>query len=163
MECRIRLAQDADAKSIADIFNYFVLNTLYAYPSVPADESILQRMKSLAGRLPIYVAESSDGAVVGFSALRPVHFADTISRSAEFTIFILPAHTRSGLGGTMLAKMEEDAKALGVDAIIGGASSHNQPSLDFQRKNGFTECGRFQRVGRKFDKDFDIVWMQKFI
>jgi phosphinothricin acetyltransferase len=59
--------------------------------------------------------------------------------------------------------MEADAKALGVDTLIGGASSHNQPSLDFQRKNGFSECGKYQRVGRKFDRDFDIIWMQKFI
>jgi L-amino acid N-acyltransferase YncA len=117
----------------------------------------------MAGKLPAYVAEIADGTVIGFARLRPINFADTLSRSAELTIFILPEHTRHGLGGQMLAKMEEDAKALGVDTIIGGASSRNQPSLDFQRKYGFSECGRFQRVGRKFDSDFDIVWMQKFI
>jgi L-amino acid N-acyltransferase YncA len=163
MEYRIRLAQDDDSGSIAEIFNYFILNTFYAYPSFPVDESVLHRMKSMAGRLPIYIAENPSGAVVGFAGLRPLHFADTFSRSAEATLFILPEHTRVGLGGQLLATMVEDAKALGVDTIIGGASSHNKPSLDFQRKHGFSECGRFQRVGRKFDKDFDIIWMQKFI
>jgi|WetSurMetagenome_2_1015567.scaffolds.fasta_scaffold128013_2 L-amino acid N-acyltransferase YncA len=163
MEYRIRLAQNEDSKSIAEIFNHFVLNTFSAYPSLPVDESIFSRMKAMAGKLPIYVAENSNGAVVGFAGLRPLHFADTLSRSAEATIFILPEHICHGLGGQLLETMEEDAKALGVDTIIGGASSHNQPSLDFQRKHGFSECGRFQRVGRKFDKDFDIIWMQKFI
>ena len=163
MEYRIRLAQDDDSESIAEIFNHFILNTFSAYPSLPVDDSIFHRMKAMAGDLPIYVVETSDGAVIGFAGLRPLHFADTISRSAEATIFILPKHTRHGLGGKILGKMEEDAKALGVDTILGGASSHNQPSLDFQNKHGFAECGRFQRVGRKFDKDFDIVWMQKFI
>jgi L-amino acid N-acyltransferase YncA len=163
MECRIRLAQDDDSDAIAEIFNYFILNTFSAYPSFPVDENILHRMKAMAGSLPIYVAENLDGTVVGFAGLRPLHFADTLRRSAEATIFILPEHTHQGLGGEMLAKMETDAKALGVDTIIGGASSHNQPSLDFQRKHGFSECGRYQRVGRKFDEDFDIIWMQKFI
>jgi L-amino acid N-acyltransferase YncA len=163
MDYTIRLAGDGDSKSIAGIFNYFVLNTFAAYPASAIDESFFNRLKGLAGRLPVYVAEDSSGTIVGFSGLRPLHLADTLARSAEATIFILPEHTRHGLGGQMLAKMEEDAKALGVDTIIGGASSHNQASLGFQRTHGFIECGRFQRVGRKFDKDFDIVWMQKFI
>lgn len=163
MEYRIRLAQEDDSKSIAEIFNHFILNSLYAYPSSPVDESVLQRMKAMAGRLPIYIAENANSIVVGFAGLRPLHFADTMSRSAEVTIFILPDHTHHGLGGLMLEQMEADAKALGVDTLIGGASSHNQPSLDFQRKNGFSECGKYQRVGRKFDRDFDIIWMQKFI
>jgi L-amino acid N-acyltransferase YncA len=89
--------------------------------------------------------------VVGFAGLRPLHFADTMSRSAEVTIFILPEHTRHGLGGQIVAKMEEEAKALGVDTLIGGASSYNQPSIDCQRKHGFVECGQYRRVGRKFD------------
>ena len=163
MDYRIRLAQDDDSGSIAEIFNHFAINTFSAYPSLPVDDSFFRRMKAISGKLPFYVAETSNGSVIGFAGLRPLHLADTISRSAEATIFILPEHTRHGLGEQMLAKIEEDAKALGIDTIIGGASSHNQPSLDFQRKHGFAECGRFQRVGRKFDNDFDIVWMQKFI
>lgn len=163
MEYRFRPAEERDAEIIANIFNYFVQNTFSAYPSSPVDRSFFVRLKSMVGKLPIYVAEDSDGVVVGFASLRPLHFADTMSRSAELTIFIQPEHTHQGLGGKLLQKMEENAKALGVDTIIGGASSHNQQSLDFQRKYGFEECGTFRRVGRKFDKDFSIVWMQKFI
>ncbi len=54
-------------------------------------------------------------------------------------------------------------KALGVDPILGGASSHNRVSHEFMRQNSFSECGKFQRVGHKFDQDLDIIWMQKFI
>jgi L-amino acid N-acyltransferase YncA len=162
MEYCIRLAQEQDSGSIAEIFNYFALNTFAAYPSYPVDESILSRMKSMAGSLPIYVAETN-GIIAGFAGLKPLHFANTLSRSAEATIFILPEHTHHGLGNRLLEKMEEDAKALGVDTLIAGASSHNQPSLEFQRKHGFSECGRFHRVGHKFDRDFDVIWMQKFL
>ena len=163
MEYRIRISHDNDAGRLAEIFNHFVLNTFAAYPSIPVDETILARLRGMAGRLPFYVAETSDEVVVGFACLRPLHLADTLNRSVEVTIFILPEHTRGGLGGKILAGLEEDARDLGVDTIIGGASSLNKPSLDFQRKHGFVECGRFNRVGKKFNQDFDIVWMQKFI
>jgi len=33
--------------------------------------------------------------------------------------------------------------------------------IEFHLKNGFRECGRFMKVGRKFGEDFDVVWMQK--
>ncbi len=28
---------------------------------------------------------------------------------------------------------------------------------------GFEECGRLKRVGRKFGRDFDVVYMQRFL
>jgi len=36
-------------------------------------------------------------------------------------------------------------------------------SLNFHFKQGFKECGRFQRIGQKFGRDFDVIWMQKFL
>lgn len=163
MDYSIRPACDGDAEAVAAIFNHFIQDSFAAYPSVPADKTAYHRLKALAGRLPMYAIETSSGAVVGFGLLRPLHFADTMTRSAEVTIFILPDHTRHGVGSRLLQRMEHDAVALGVDTLIGGASSHNPASLLFQQKHGFLRCGEFKRVGRKFDQDFDIVWMQKFL
>ena len=36
-------------------------------------------------------------------------------------------------------------------------------SINFHRKNGCIECGRFKNVGRKKGQVFDTVWMQKMI
>lgn len=163
MNYSMRPAADSDAQAVADIFNHFVKNSFAAYPSVPVDTSFLDRLRSLAGRLPTFVIETATGEMVGFACLRPLHMANSMARSAEATIFILPAHTRSGVGSAAMKRLEEEARALGVDTIIGGASSHNDASLQFQRRHGFVECGRFRRVGRKFDQDFDIIWMQKFL
>ena len=33
----------------------------------------------------------------------------------------------------------------------------------FLQKNGFYECGRFKGVGKKNDRVFDLVWMQKML
>jgi phosphinothricin acetyltransferase len=50
-----------------------------------------------------------------------------------------------------------------VETILASISSRNEGSLRFHRKHGFRECGCFEGVGRKFDQDFDVVWMQKRI
>jgi phosphinothricin acetyltransferase len=101
--------------------------------------------------------------VVGFAVIRPHHYADTLRRAADATIFILPEHTRQGLGGRILKQLEVDARAHGVDTLLGCASSRNEQSIAFQKAHGFVECGRFRRVGRKFNEDFDFVWLQKFL
>ena len=159
---KIRPAEDRDATGIVAVFNHFVLNSFAAYPSEPVDESFARRIKEMAGKYPVYVIETDD-KVIGFALIRPYHFADTLQRSAEATIFILPEYTHAGIGSKVLAQLEDDARQLGIDTLLGSASSLNEQSLRFQKKNGFAEVGRFQRVGRKFDRDYDIIWMQKFL
>jgi phosphinothricin acetyltransferase len=48
-----------------------------------------------------------------------------------------------------------------INSLLANISSRNRQSLEFHRKNGFRECARFPKVGRKFGEDFDAVWMQK--
>jgi hypothetical protein len=69
LEYRLRLAQDEDSEFVAKIFNHFVENTFSAYPSSPVDGSFLHRLKAMAAKLPLYVAENPDGAVIGFAGL----------------------------------------------------------------------------------------------
>jgi L-amino acid N-acyltransferase YncA len=159
----IRPADDTDAEAIAHIFNYFVRSSSAAFPSQIVDGVFYQRLNSLAGRFPLHVIVSPEGTVVGFAGLLSFHVADTFRRLAEATIFILPEHTRQGIGARLLTLLESDARSHGVDTILGRAFSQNEASLCFQRKHGFEECGRFRRVGSKFDQDFDLVWMQKFL
>jgi phosphinothricin acetyltransferase len=82
---------------------------------------------------------------------------------AETGYFISPEHTRKGLGKSLLSTLENEARMVGMDTLLANISSRNQPSLAFHEKLGFRECGRFQRISRKFGQDVDIVWMQKFL
>jgi len=57
--------------------------------------------------------------------------------------------------------LSDEAILRGIDLLVASISSMNEASIAFHRKNGFRECGRFERAGRKNDQDFDIVWMQR--
>jgi L-amino acid N-acyltransferase YncA len=39
----------------------------------------------------------------------------------------------------------------------------NDQSLAFHRKHGFEEVARFKRVGEKLGREFDVVYMQKWL
>ncbi len=104
-----------------------------------------------------------EGYIAGFAFLKRYHAYPAFNSVAEVGYFILPEYIRKGLGKRLLDRLENEARALGVDTLLANISSHNQPSLDFHGRRGFRECGRFQRISRKFGQDVDIVWMQKFI
>lgn len=146
--------------AIIEIFNYYVLNSFAAYPTVPAGDEIFERFNNNSGRYPFKVIMHNDKDIVGFALLRPYHPADSLSKTAEITYFILPEHTGKGLATKILNQFIDEAKTKGIENLIASISSLNEVSINFHIKHGFTECGRFKKAGRKFDKDFDIVWMQ---
>jgi L-amino acid N-acyltransferase YncA len=106
------------------------------------------------------VIKDDSGKVVGFGFLHAYHAAGTFQKTAEVTYFILPDHTRKGLGEVLLEKFKQEAKKRSINHILAAVSSLNQKSLQFHRKNRFYECGRLRKIGKKFGQDFDVVYLQ---
>jgi L-amino acid N-acyltransferase YncA len=50
-----------------------------------------------------------------------------------------------------------------ISSILASISSRNEGSIAFHGRLGFRECGRFEAIGRKWGKDFDVVWMQRML
>jgi len=163
MQHHIRPATESDKDAIVAVFNYFVENSFAAYPEEALGGEFYERMEARATGYPFYSVTTDDGRVVGFGLIHPYHPAPTFSRTVEITYFILTEFTGHGIGTALLSRLLEDARSLGCDTILASISSLNEQSLKFHRKHGFSECGRFQRVGKKQGRDFDVVWMQKFI
>lgn len=159
----IRPSEDNDRDAINRIFQHFVDTSMAAYPETMYDNGVYDRLRQAGRSHPFLVAETEAGEVVAFAQARPYHGADTIKRTAEITYFILPEHHGQGLGGKLLDKLIALVRPMGVDNLLGSISSHNEQSLQFHRKHGFVEVGRFRNVGRKWGKDFDIIWVQRFV
>ncbi|MEO8398697.1 MAG: N-acetyltransferase family protein [Ignavibacteriaceae bacterium] len=162
MKYNIRNFEDRDSQSIIDIMNYFIENTEACYPDKKIGKEFVERIKSSDG-YPFYVVENNDKKVLGFALLKKFREYDVFNRTAVITYFILPEYTGKGLGKKLLSLLIRDAKEMGIDNILAHISSWNEGSLNFHKKNGFFECGRFEKVAKKFNKDFDMIWMQKFI
>jgi len=140
---------------------YFIRHSHAAFLAKPVDYAFFDNFLKMARGYPAVVVRSAAQQVVGFAFLRPHYSAEAFRRAAEINYFILPEHTRQGLGTAILELFVEQAGALGIDTILACVSSKNLESLRFHGKNGFRECGRFLKIGRKFGEDFDVVWLQK--
>lgn len=162
MPVEFRPVADYDAKAVIDIFNHYIDNGFAAYPERTLPYEAFPMFQQLASGYPFYVLET-DKKVVGFGLMHAHNKDDTFRRSAEVCYFISPEHTGKGLGTELLKRLVADAKAKGIDTLLVNISSYNEGSIRFHACHGFAECGRFRRVGRKRGRDFDVVWMQRFL
>ncbi len=151
---------DQHRTGVIDIFNYYIVNSFAAYPDETVGYELFDHFLDMARGYPAVAIKDDAGIVVGFAFLHAYRSGRTFRRAAEITYFILPEHTGKGLGARVLGQFRLAAKEQGIDTLLANICSRNEGSLRFHRKNGFEECGRFRRVGRKFGEDFDVVWMQ---
>jgi phosphinothricin acetyltransferase len=159
---RIVPLSERHCQEAIEIFNFYITESHAAFPDKPVPEAFFIRFLEMSKGYPALAVMAAD-IVVGFSFLRPYHWAETFRRTAEITYFLRPEHTRQGLGSTLLEYLCQQAGQHGIEVIIASLSSRNLASLAFHLKNGFEICGTLRQVGKKFGQDFDVVLMQKKI
>ncbi|MFX0177584.1 MAG: GNAT family N-acetyltransferase [Candidatus Hodarchaeota archaeon] len=151
---------DSDIPIVRDIYNYYVINGVAAYSEKEVDLDFFLKMKKEA--LSFYILEINN-EIVGFCVLRNYLPYENFRHTGLLTYFIKFKLTNKGYGSILYEKLIEDAKRYGIKTLIVHLSSLNSLSINFHKKHGFKECGRFKNIAKKFNQDFDIIWMQKFI
>ena len=152
-----------DRRAIIDIFNHYVENSFAAYPETKLPYEAFDMFLQMSQGYPTAKVKDKNGRVIGFGLLRSHNPMPAFAETAEITYFIHPDHTEKGIGTKLLSLLEEEGMKKGITNILANISSLNPRSIDFHKKNGFIECGRFKNVGRKKGQAFDTVWMQKVL
>ena len=150
-------------KPVMGIFNFFIEKTFAAYPEAPLSEGVFDQFLALSRKYPAIVVKDQGGHVVGFAFLQPYHPADSFRHTAVATYFILPEHTRKGIGARILEDFIREARKKGLKHLLVNISSLNPGSIEFHRKNGFRKCSTFSDIGHKTGKTFSVVWMERAI
>jgi phosphinothricin acetyltransferase len=128
---------------VIDIFNHYVLHGMAAFPEHPLDYGFYDAFLVMRQGYPAFVVKDARGEVSGFGMLRAHSPMPTFRRSADVGYFLHPAHTGKGLGGNLLERLEDGARAMGIDTLLACVAAKNAASLKFHTKHGFVERGRF--------------------
>lgn len=163
MKCSIRPIAGDDREAIVDILNHYIKHSFAAFRQEPVPYEWFDALLQSSAGYPTAVVSSREGEVVGFGFLQSHGGSPTLAQTAEITYFLHPDHTGRGLGTLLLTTLEHAAAERGITNLLADICSLNDRSISFHEKNGFVECGRLKRVGRKMGREFDTVWMQKLI
>jgi L-amino acid N-acyltransferase YncA len=162
----IRLATTADLPAINDIYNHYVLHSTCTYQLDPSSLGEREAWFARHGpRLPVTVAEfpCPPGAprVIGWASITPLMDRPAYRFTVEDSVYVHKDCYRQGVGRALLTDMMRRSDELGYRNILALISADQTPSVALHRALGFVEVGRLPRVGFKFDRWLDVLFMQR--
>jgi L-amino acid N-acyltransferase len=156
----IRAATPADPGAINDIYNHYVLYSTCTYQEEPEPlESRRQGFGHHGERHPVIVAEL-EGQVAGWGSLSAYHPRPAYRYTVENSVYIHYQWHRRGLGSLQLQDLITRAQGLGHRAIIAGIDAGQPARVALHAKFGCGEAGHLKRVGFKFGRWLDVIYME---
>jgi len=162
-DVKIRPATRDDLPRLTEIYNYYVINTPITFDLAPV--TVEQRAlwyDEHAGttRHRLFVAEDA-GLVVGWAGTGPFRDRAAYDTSVETSIYCANDAKGRGIGAAMYRVLLDALKNEDINRVLAGITIPNEASIKLHRKFGFTDVGVFTECGRKFDRYWDVIWMER--
>ena len=159
----VRRAAAEDVPALTELYNHYVVHSHATFDVEPF--TVEQRREWFAhyadsGRHRLLVAVDDD-AVVGYATSSRFRDKAAYGPSVETTVYCHPDATGRGIGVALYTELFRLLAAEDVHRAYAGIALPNDASIALHRRFGFTDVGTFAEVGRKFDRWWDVLWLQR--
>ena len=167
-ELFIRDADPEDAKKLVEIYSYYVLNTAVSFEyEVPSVADFENRIKTTKEKYPYLVCLLND-RIVGYAYAGPYSSREAYNWTATTSIYVDKDYRRQGIGSLLYKELEKRLKEQGIVNLLAGAAYSDEEdeylthdSYKFHIRLGYTKVAHMKTIGKKFDRWYDLLWMQK--
>ena len=167
---QIRDAVIDDAEKILEIYSPYVKNTAISFEYEPPKiDEFKKRIENILNEYPYLVAVHNN-EIIGFAYASRFHIREAFKYSAELSVYIKSNMRKLGIGRKLYDKLEKILKQKGIINLYACvAYSENEDefishdSVIFHELMGFKTVGKCNKCGYKFNKWYDILYMEKFI
>jgi phosphinothricin acetyltransferase len=160
----VRPATIEDLPSITEIHNYYIVNTHITFdvrPYRPEERVQWFHEHSDGKRYRLLVACDSRSGVVGYTCTGRHRSKDAYDTTVESSVACRPDEVRRGVGSLLYRALFDAIAGQDINRIVAGIAQPNPASNALHERFGFKEIGLFTEVGRKFDKYWDVRWMER--
>jgi phosphinothricin acetyltransferase len=160
----VRTASLTDLPSLTEIQNYYIINTHITFdvqPFDPEQRRIWFNDHSDGRRYQLLVADDAKSGVLGYACTGRFRAKEAYDTTVEASVGCRPDATGRGLGKLLYAALFEAIADQDINRIVAGIAQPNPASNALHQHFGFKPIGTFTRVGRKFDKYWDVLWMER--
>ena len=166
----IRPATTADAPALVKIYRPYVEHTAITFEyDTPSIEEFAQRIETISNKHPYLVLEE-EGNILGYAYASPLSPRPAYNWSVELSIYVQEKSRHSGFGKALYQALEEALKQQGIRNLYACITypETNDPyvtknSVQFHTHMGYHLAGTFHRCGYKFNRWYDVVWMEKYV
>lgn len=166
----IRKAWLQDAEALLAIYAPYVEQTAITFEyAVPTVNEFRRRMANVAESYPWLVAVD-DGSIAGYAYASAFKERAAYQWAVETSIYVDRNERGKGIGRRLHEALEETLKQQGIlnmNACIAYTEHEDEyltlDSVRFHERLGYTQVAHFHKCGRKFDRWYDMIWMEKLI
>lgn len=166
----VRDATLEDAERILEIYDYYVKNTAITFEyNTPSLVEFRERMNKTMQCYP-YIVILKDGRIEGYAYAGPFVGRPAYDWSCEMTVYLDYGAQKCGMGRTIYEVLEKALHDMGILNLYAciGYPEHNDEylttnSADFHAHLGFIKVGEFHNCGYKFNRWYNMIWMEKTI
>ena len=167
---KIEIASLEDAQELVEIYRYYVEKTAITFEyEVPSVEEFKQRMVHVMEKYPYLIAKEND-QIVGYAYAGAFHARPAYDWAVETSIYVSELQKGEGIGKALYKALEEQLSRqhiLNLNACIAYPETEdehlNKDSVRFHTHLGYRMVGEFYQCGYKFDRWYNMVWMEKHI
>ncbi len=157
----IRPALRTDIGTITRIYNHYVLTSHVTFDTAACSEE--ERgfwFDSFDGeRYQCWVAES-DSVLAGYACSQALKAKAAYQTSVEVSIYLARDQGGQGLGRALYQALLPALADKDLHRAYALVSQPNEASMRLHESFGFKPVSRLSDVGRKFDRYWDVVWLE---
>lgn len=156
----IRDAKTSDIESIREIYNHYILNSVFTYEYDPiSHQEMKSRFESIYLTHPFIVYEENN-KILGYGYLTEFKPRKGYMYTKEVSIYLDQNFMNKGIGTKIYMKLLEKAKEKGYKELMFSIDSTNTSSIEFFKKFGGKQVGFYQNIGYKFNQTLSIIILQ---
>ena len=166
----IRSATEKDAPRLLEIYSYYVENTAITFEyEIPSLEDFQGRIRHTLARYPYLVFEEN-GIVLGYAYAGVFKNRAAYDRSCEVSVYVDHTAAGQGYGRKLYEALEAELASQGILNLY-ACIAHpiiedeylTKNSEQFHQHLGYTKVGEFHQCGYKFNRWYNMIWMEKII
>jgi phosphinothricin acetyltransferase len=160
----IRRATVGDAERIAEIYNWYILNTIITFETdMVSPQEMKKRIQGKTIKHDWIVGEWNQ-EVIGYAYYGPFRARAAYNHTVESTIYLSQESIGKGFGRAVYAKLLESVKSRGFREVVGVIALPNPQSIALHKGMGFEEVGVLKNVGYKFGRYIDVgLWQMSMV
>lgn len=166
----LRSAQPGDAEALLAIYAPYVERTAISFEvEVPDVEEFRARIASTLEKYP-YLVAVENGEVLGYAYAGVFKNRAAYSHCVETSVYVREDSHGRGLGRALYEELERRLRRQGIRNLNACITWIDEPdeylthaSPAFHERLGFTRVAHFHRCGWKFNRWYDMIWMEKLI
>lgn len=162
-DIEIGRATGDDAEAIAAIYNQGIedrVATLETELRTPDERRAW--LATHGDRYPVFVAER-DGRVVAWGSLNRFNPRPAYDDVADFSIYVDRAARGQGVGRVLLARLIDEARAIGFHKMVLAAFPWNSGGMRLYEAMGFKTVGIYREQGLLDGRWVDVIVMEQIL